>query len=190
MRIANGSRECAPDDRLRDMRVPDLSSSSRISLRSSGLRADHIFQIQLSNSDGHASAFSRRDPPEFCIIFHPPRKQRAQGKPGADRTRGSVQKSTGVGPQVQPDQSGFPCAMVYGLLRALPGDRALLSPSPPRSLLLKDLTPASGRQDHTTSPSASALFVNSASASTASHRNVRDDREPPLIRVRRAKISR
>jgi hypothetical protein len=42
----------------------------------------------------------------------------------------------------------------YGLFRALPGDRAFLSPSPPRSLLLKNLTPASRRQDHTTSPSA------------------------------------
>src|SRR5579863_9919344 len=41
-----------------------------------------------------------------------------------------------------------------GLLRDLPGDRAFLSPSPPRSLLLKNLTPASRRQDHTTSPSA------------------------------------
>src|SRR5260370_15894989 len=30
-------------------------------------------------------------------------------------------------------------------------------------------TPASGCQDHTTSPSAQALFVNSAAASTASH---------------------
>src|ERR1700693_5143259 len=28
-------------------------------------------------------------------------------------------KSTGVGPQVQPETSGFPCAMVYGLFRAL-----------------------------------------------------------------------
>src|SRR6202162_5331858 len=41
-----------------------------------------------------------------------------------------------------------------GFLRALPGDRACLPPSPPRSLLLENLTPASGRQDHTTSPSA------------------------------------
>ena len=44
-----------------------------------------------------------------------------------------------------------------GLLRALPGDRAFLSPSP--ALLSANLTPASRRQDHTTSPSASALFV-------------------------------
>ena len=46
-----------------------------------------------------------------------------------------------------------------GLLRALPGDRALLPPSPLRSLLLKNLTPASGRQDHTASPSAAMSFV-------------------------------
>src|SRR5258708_15679161 len=44
-----------------------------------------------------------------------------------------------------------------------------------------DLTPASGRQNHTTSPSASAPFVKGTSASTASHRAFRDDREPPLL---------
>jgi hypothetical protein len=63
-------------------------------------------------------------------------------------------KSTGVGPQVNRSNAGFPCAVVYGLLRALPGDRALLPPSPLRSSLPRSLTPASGRQDHTTSPSA------------------------------------
>jgi hypothetical protein len=42
-----------------------------------------------------------------------------------------------------------------GFLRALLGDRAFLPPSPLRSLLLKNLMPASGHQDHTTSPSAS-----------------------------------
>jgi len=55
-----------------------------------------------------------------------------------------------------------------GFLRALPGDRAFLPPSSPRNLFLENLTPASGCQDHTTSPSASAPFVKSASASTAS----------------------
>jgi hypothetical protein len=39
-----------------------------------------------------------------------------------------------------------------GLFRALPGDRAFLSPSPAR--LSADLTPASRRQDHTILPSA------------------------------------
>ena len=56
-----------------------------------------------------------------------------------------------------------------GFLRALPGDRALLPPSPLRSLLPKNLTPASGRQDHTTSPSACAPLVYGASASIASN---------------------
>src|SRR6266478_1890071 len=56
-----------------------------------------------------------------------------------------------------------------GFLRALPGDRAFLPPSPLRSLLLKNLTPASGRQGHTTSPSASsAARLAAPSASTAS----------------------
>jgi hypothetical protein len=44
----------------------------------------------------------------------------------------------------------------YGFLRALPGDRACLSPSPAQRVsVVAVLTPASGRQDHTTSPSAS-----------------------------------
>src|ERR1700675_908705 len=55
-----------------------------------------------------------------------------------------------------------------GFLCALPGDRAFLPPSPLRSLLLENLTPASGRQDHTPSPSASVPFVIGTSASTAS----------------------
>src|ERR1700676_3854465 len=44
----------------------------------------------------------------------------------------------------------------------------------------QDLMPASGHQDHTSLPSASAPFVKSASASTASPPHVRDDRETPL----------
>ena len=67
-----------------------------------------------------------------------------------------------------------------GFLRALPGDRACLPPSSPRSLLLKNLMPASGHQDHTTLPSAFALFVSQHKASIASRSNVRDDRETPL----------
>src|SRR5213592_4393406 len=51
----------------------------------------------------------------------------------------------------------FPAQWFYGLFRALPGDQACLTPSP--ALLIANLTPASGRQNHTTSPSASAPFV-------------------------------
>src|SRR6202165_1161018 len=65
-----------------------------------------------------------------------------------------------------------------GFLRALPGDPAFLPPSP--ALLSANLTPASGRQDHTTSPSASALFVKSAARVHRIPPRVRDDRDTPL----------
>jgi hypothetical protein len=54
-----------------------------------------------------------------------------------------------------------------GLFRALPGDRAFLPPSPAK-ITFANLTPASGCQDHTALPSASAPFVKGASASTTS----------------------
>jgi hypothetical protein len=46
----------------------------------------------------------------------------------------------------------FPARWFYDFLRALPGDQALLSPSPAKRLA--DLTPALGRQNHTSSSSA------------------------------------
>src|SRR3954465_15036232 len=61
----------------------------------------------------------------------------------------------------------FPAQWFYGLLRALPGDQACLTPS--SALLLADLTPASGRRNHTTSPYASRPRSSRAlPASTAS----------------------
>src|SRR6267154_650861 len=56
----------------------------------------------------------------------------------------------------------FPAQWFYGLLRALPGDQACLTPS--SALLIADLTPASGRQNDTTWPYASASFVRLAFA--------------------------
>src|SRR3979490_1358341 len=71
-----------------------------------------------------------------------------------------------------------------GLFRALPGDRAFLPPSFAENPA--NLTPASGRQNHTTSPYASASFVRLAFARLTLPRPpppvpyVRDDRETPL----------
>src|SRR5712672_3264359 len=79
-----------------------------------------------------------------------------------ERTR--VTTSTPESPDV-PARNGF-----NGFLRALPGDRALLPPSPADMVLSKpgradltsaNLTPASGRQDHTTSPYATTSLVRS-----------------------------
>jgi hypothetical protein len=47
-------------------------------------------------------------------------------------------------------------------------------------LLLKNLTPASGCQDHTTSPSASSAFVKGAIRVHRIPPRVRDDRDTPL----------
>src|SRR6266699_6226405 len=63
-----------------------------------------------------------------------------------------------------------------GFLRALPGDQACLTPS--SALLLTDLTPALGCQNHTTSPSASAPSSLAPPASTASR--------PALMTLRNA----
>ena len=56
-----------------------------------------------------------------------------------------------------PHQPAFPARWFYGFLRALPGDRAFLPPSLVNSST--NLAPASGRQNHTTSPSATAPLV-------------------------------
>src|SRR3981189_2595897 len=119
--------------------------------------------IQLSNSHvirRHTSAISPRNPREF-YLKRPALELEGAGNAGRPmrpiaacamvvvvRTRVS---------QVTPESPGIPHAMVYGLFRALPGDRAFLPPSP--ALLSANLTPASGHQDHTSSPSASAPFV-------------------------------
>src|SRR5215469_4380764 len=89
-------------------------------------------------------------------------------------------------PQVQPKTSGLPCAMGLRLIRDLPGDQALLSPSPiDRSV---DLTPAQGRQDHTISPSASCRSSDDISRPSHPAAHVRDDRETPLMWLQDAGI--
>jgi len=97
--------------------------------------------------------------PGFALKCRLLRDQRAWGMPGAqctrsracsvESTRVSHREVTGKSPGI-PARDGF-----NGFLRALPGDRALLPPSP-RRIFPRNLTPASGRQDHTTSPSASS----------------------------------
>ena len=97
-------------------------------------------------------------------------KQRAQGMPGARCARSLVCKNKKAHKHSHHGHTGntrhSPRNGFNGFLRALPGDRALLSPSPVDCST--DLTPASGRQDHTTSPSALAPFVKGAITSIAS----------------------
>jgi hypothetical protein len=141
-------------------------------------------RIQLSNSERtcvripatrYARTLRRLPPSETTGGRRESRMRAAPAVSCAKYAQGSAHEHTG-----QRRQSGFPCAVVYGLFRALPGDRALLPPSPLRNFLLKNLTPASGRQDHTASPSAPLAFV---CRKLRVHRippRVRDDRDPPL----------
>jgi hypothetical protein len=120
----------------------------------------------------------------FPRIFRPRnrgrREDRVRAAPAVSHARCTKQNAhehTGSAEAVRPSlRNGF-----NGFLRALPGDRALLSPSSLRSLLPTNLTPASGRQDHTTSPS--ALARSSCAPLHPPHPApyVRDDREPPLL---------
>jgi hypothetical protein len=105
--------------------------------------------------------FSRRDAPELCRDFRP-RETEGAGKAGCPlhpqpRVRNNKAHERShhrFAGNTRPSlRNGF-----NGFLRALLGDRAFLPPSPAEHLPAH-LTPASGRQDHTTSPSAKAPLV-------------------------------
>jgi hypothetical protein len=118
-----------------------------------------------------------------------PSSKRAQGKPGARCTRGLVCKvhkrkrtrATGSAEAIRPSlRSGF---TAYFALSPVTGFLATVT-SP--GLILRNLAPAPGRQDHTTSPSAISAF---RQARLRVHRippRVGDVAQRPSHRVRRA----
>src|ERR1700733_12370554 len=77
----------------------------------------------------HTFAFPRRHTPESCLKLPP---LRAWGIPGARAPAASrAEKSTRVSHYGYAETPGIPARNGFnGFLRALPGDRALLSPSP------------------------------------------------------------
>jgi hypothetical protein len=172
---ANGSRECAPDDRLRVIRT---SPKPRVSLRST--RATNLDFIQPQFCDLAARAR------EFFLNIPPPEDQRAQGMPGTRRARSLACKNKKAYEHSHHGHTGspgIPRAMVLTVSFALSPVTGLFCHRRFAGIIPQNLTPASGRQDHTTSPSAKwrsrqqrrlrppdpALYV-------------RDDRETPLER--------
>ena len=205
---ANGSRECAPDDRLREA----IHLSTKASLDcfvASAPRHDGKAQLRdlaacFSRSPPSAKRWggvggggclskfaargtSRINPPPdpspprararggrgdqrarlrdlaacfrarfaFCVrlpLKRGRRECRALDAPAASRTiKNKVHERSHheyTGTTRHSPRNGF-----NGFLRALPGDRAFLPPSP-AGHALASLAPASGRQNHTTSPSA------------------------------------
>src|SRR5712664_2478745 len=94
-------------------------------------------------------------------------------------------RTTGTG-----GSSGLPCAMVLTVSFALSPVTGLFCHRHFAGHVPQSLAPASGRQDHTTSPSAATSFVRALFTHLTLPRpshpapNVRDDREPPLLRER------
>src|ERR1700730_9136893 len=87
-------------------------------------------------------------------------------------------KHTSVVTTVTPESPGIPRAMVLTVSFVLSPAIGLVCHRHPR--FPADLTPASRRQDHTTSPSASAHLVKRAARVHRIPPRVRDDRETPL----------
>jgi hypothetical protein len=126
---ANGSRECAPDDRLRrGIQYAAVYRFYHCCLWNTGSPAcagddDWICVCDL--------AASLR---EFFQQPHPP-KQRVQGMPGACCTRGlvceCVRRKCTRAYRYSRSNPAFPAQWFDGLCRALPGDEFLLPPSLP-----------------------------------------------------------
>ena len=82
----------------------------------------------------------------------------------------------------QLEHSGLPCAMGLRLISCSPrSGRARCHRRPREVFPLANLTPASGRQDHTTSPYASGAHVYRAIRVHRIPPHVRDDRERPSM---------
>src|SRR5713226_542297 len=96
--------------------------------------------------------------PEVYVNFAPSEKAEGAGKAGcALHPRSRVQfarKNAHTSIQVQRRTSGLPCAMVYGLLRALLGEPGSFATIAREKVTSHELGASVGRQDHTTSPSA------------------------------------
>jgi hypothetical protein len=120
-------------------------------------------------------AFPRHEMPEPLRHFPPSpnsrgrRESRVRAAPAvscAKCTKESAHEHTGSAEAIRPSlRNGF---TAYFVLSPVTGFLATVTSS---GLILRNLAPAPGRQDHTTSPSAIILRSSSqASASTASHR--------------------
>jgi hypothetical protein len=88
-------------------------------------------RLKRGMTNEYAAAFSRHDMPESCSTISPPNNERAQGRPGAGRTRGPrAAKKHAAEPQVRAETTGLPCASGFNDLYVLsPVRRAFWPPS-------------------------------------------------------------
>jgi hypothetical protein len=166
-----GSAASTADHNHRD---PPMSSPRRRGPITTGLRRDA--RSKLRSAQEHLPVVMgpglRRDDvgrewTHFCVLAARMRPSYSNDLPS--KRRGRREGRVPTAPMVRVQQkargrttgesgsSGLPCAMALRLIRDLPGDHAFLPPSSAdRST---NLTPASERQNHTTSPSAHTPLV-------------------------------
>ena len=139
-------------------------------------------------------AISRHDTARGLLENFPPSNQRAQGRPGACCTRGLAcdLRKTKLHTSIQGSGNtpAFPAQWLYGLLRALPGERLFCLRYPKEASLLLDVMPAPRHQNHTTSPYASGAYVYRTISVHRISPHVRDDGQRPSSAVRRAELCR
>jgi hypothetical protein len=131
----------------------------------------------------YARSFSRHDMSEVCVVLalledRGRRESRMRAAPAVSCARCTANAHTSI--QVQRRQSGLPCAMVLRFPSCSPWRPGFLATIASRNNP-QDLTPASGRRDHTTSPSASRAVRQKRIRVHRIPPHVRDDREPPLV---------
>ena len=131
--------------------------------------------------EGHTSTFSLRHAPELCVDCPPSKQQEGAGKAGCalhPRSRVPIAQDMRTRAYRAAEAIRLSLRGALRIIRGHPGDRAFLPPSPAR--LNANLTPASGCQAHTASPSATAALVIRRHRVHRIPPRVRDDRDPPL----------
>jgi hypothetical protein len=119
------------------------------------------------NDARHTFALSRRKTPEPCQKFSALIKQRAHGNAGCPvhpqpRVRIGSRRCTRVFTAVAPEITRHPRTQWFTAYSALSPEIGLSCLRRLRKLPSTNLTPASRRQDHTSSPSAGHALVRSA----------------------------
>ena len=130
---ANGSRERAPDDRLRE--AIHVSTVRKVDCFVAALPCANALRLSQAMTSADTRPRSRGTTRPGSANSLPP-KQRAWGMPGArcTRSRACSVVNTRVSHHGYTGSPGIPARDGFnGLLRALPGDRACLSPSPTQS---------------------------------------------------------
>src|SRR5438046_2875979 len=162
-----------------------LSIQSLLSLEYRVARPSAQLRTRRVTTTEYATAISRRICARGLHLGLPSSRREGAGKTGCllhprSRVR-FAQTKLHTSIQGSGDTPAFPAQWLYGLLRALPGERLFCLRRPREASLLLDLTPAPRRPNHTTSPYASGAYVYRAFSVHRISPRVRDDREAPLI---------